>query len=144
MASKASLKRLRDSTSISWMACFGVADGIEQVLPLGVQEVVALLRFLEFFERLRIHRAQRFDARLHFLILLLGFFQTRFIQNRLFARGKLFQGRVELLAAGFVQVFQLGLFLHQLQFDLRSVFLRGLDVNAQLLERFFQRRKIRA
>ncbi len=34
----------------------GVADGIEQVLPLRVQEVVALLRFLEFFERLRIHR----------------------------------------------------------------------------------------
>ena len=31
----------------------GVADGIEQILPLGVQELVALLRFLEFFERLR-------------------------------------------------------------------------------------------
>ena len=39
----------------------GVADGIEQVLPLRVQEVVALLRFLELFERLRIHRPQRFD-----------------------------------------------------------------------------------
>ena len=32
---------------------FGVADGIEQVLALGVQEVVALLRFLEFLQGLR-------------------------------------------------------------------------------------------
>ena len=35
----------------------GVANGIEQILPLGVQEIVALLRFLKFFQSLRIHRA---------------------------------------------------------------------------------------
>ena len=54
----------------------GVADRIEQVLALRVQELVALLRFVKFFERLRIHRTQRFDARADFLVALLGFFNV--------------------------------------------------------------------
>ncbi len=51
----------------------GVADGIEQVLPLRAQEIVALLALLEFLERLRIDRPQRFDARADLVVLPLGF-----------------------------------------------------------------------
>ena len=47
---------------------FGVADGIEQVLPLRAQEVVALLRFLELLERLRVHRAEGFDRLPHLVV----------------------------------------------------------------------------
>ena len=111
---------------------FGVADGIEQVLPLRVQEVVALLGFLKFFERLRIHGAQRLDLRADFLIALLRLPPRRLRRaRRLRADAHLGRGGVQLLAAGFIQVFQIGLFLDQLQLDLRALFLRGLRFHAQ-------------
>src|SRR5260370_8492599 len=50
----------------------GIANGIEQVLPLGVQKLITLLCFLILFERLWIHGAQRFDARADLLIALFG------------------------------------------------------------------------
>ncbi len=115
----------------------GIADGIEQVLSLRVQELVALLRLVILFERLRIHRAQRFDAGTDFLIALLGFFDV----DRLSAfRFRLLRGcdlarrGAQFLAAGFVEIFQLGLLAHQFQLDVRALLLRGLGVDAQRLQ----------
>ena len=112
----------------------GIADGIEQVLALRVQELVALLRFVILFERLRIHRAQRFDAGADFLIALLGFFNVDGLgafRFRLLRGRDLAGGGAQFLAAGFVEILQLGLFAHQFQFDVRALLLRGLRVDAQ-------------
>ena len=117
----------------------GVADGIEQVLALRVQKIVALLRFLEFFERLRIHRAQRFDARLDFLVFLLGFGESGLVEHDFFACRQFFERSVQFLAAGFVQVLQLGLLLHQLEFDLRALLLRSLDDRGAVASAFPRR-----
>ncbi len=102
----------------------GIADRIEQVLPLRVQEIVALLRFLELFERLRIHRTQRLDPRADFLIALLGFGHARLqssgflglrsraassaAANRMFSSLRLVSSRY----------FSSACLLHQFQFDL--------------------------
>ena len=51
----------------------GVANGIDQVLPLRAQEILALLRFLELLHGRRVHRSQRLDAVAHFGGRLLGF-----------------------------------------------------------------------
>ena len=65
----------------------GVADRIEQVLALRVQEVVALLRFLVLLQRLRIHRAQRLDAGAATpLYLSLGLGEADFVESRFVRR----------------------------------------------------------
>ena len=45
----------------------GIANGVEQILPLRGQEVLPLLRFLELLLGRRIHRAEVLDLRLRFL-----------------------------------------------------------------------------
>ena len=60
-------ERLRESVLREFVdllnRLLGVADRIEQILPLRGQEVVPLLRLLELLQRRRIHRAQVFDLR---------------------------------------------------------------------------------
>ena len=68
MRSKASANFWRDTRSISRDGLLGVADGIEQILPLGAQEILPLRGFLKFFHGLRVHRTQRLDACADFLV----------------------------------------------------------------------------
>ncbi len=112
-----------------------IANGIEQILPLRVEEVVALLRFLEFLESLGIHRPQGLDARANFLVPLLRFRHAGLVQRNIFfpgqAGGDLRRRGVQLLAAGFVQILEVALFLDQLQLDLGAPLLRHLRFDAQ-------------
>jgi len=84
-ASKASLKAPPRFNVQLLNRLLRIADGIEQILALRVQEVVALLRLLEFFQRLRIHRPQSLNPRPHFLVTLLGFRHTGLVQRRVLA-----------------------------------------------------------
>ena len=92
IASKASLNRLPRFDVQLLNRLLGIADRIEQILPLRVEEVVALLRFLKFFQRLRIHRAQRLNPRANLLILLLRFRHARFVERSVvFCRSRHFR-----------------------------------------------------
>ena len=42
---------------------FSITDGVDQVLPLRAQEILALLALLILFERLRVDRPEPFDTR---------------------------------------------------------------------------------
>ena len=95
---------------------------------------MALLALLKFFERLRVDGTKGFDARAELVVLPLGFGKS-FAIGQLFLGGhQLFDGRVQFLAAGFVEIFQLGLFLHQVDFEFRALLVRGLDFGAQALQ----------
>ena len=103
----------------------GVADGIDQVLPLRAQEVVALLRFLELFHGRRVHRAQRLDAAAHFAgTACSASAMASASGDGSSARSQFLHRAVQFLAAGLVQELQLGLLAHQFHFDLRALLVR--------------------
>jgi len=58
------------------------------------------------------------------------FGQTRGVELRLLAGGQLFGRNTQLLAAGFGDVLEGGLALHELDFDVRAAFLRLLHGGA--------------
>ena len=58
MASKASENFCRDNLFDFLDRLLGVADGVDEVLTLRAQEVVALLRFLELFHGGLVYRAE--------------------------------------------------------------------------------------
>ena len=61
----------------------GRRDAVEQILALGVQEVVALLGLFVLFEGGRIHGAEIFDALAQQLVLLFGLGQGDFVEETL-------------------------------------------------------------
>ena len=73
MASKASANFWRETCVDFLDGLFGIADGIDQVLALRAQEIVALLGLLEFLHGGGVHRAERFDAVADFVGGLFGF-----------------------------------------------------------------------
>ena len=99
----------------------GIADGIDQVLALRAQEVVALLGFLKLFHGRGVDRAQRFDAVADFVGRLFGLGDGVGIGDRRLGVGQFHDRAVELLAAGLVEEFQLGLLADQVHFDLRAL-----------------------
>jgi len=90
----------------------GIANGVEQILALRIQEVVPLLGFFKLLHSLSVHRAQRFNPRPHVLVALLRFRQAVFIQHSLFRLCHLIQAGVQFLAAGLFQVLQFRLALY--------------------------------
>ncbi len=80
----------------------GVADRIDQVLPLRGEELLALKGDLVLFERRRIDRPQRFDLGLHFLVEPLGFAE-RFCVERVLEFRKLRERNAQFLPAGLVE-----------------------------------------
>ena len=76
--------------------------------------------------------------RAQFLIAGFAFQQRFFFEHCLFAARQLVQRRVQFLAAGFVEIFELGLSFDQIEFDLRAPILRRLNFDAQGLEALFQ------
>ena len=81
-----------------------VFDGLDQVVALAPQEFFALLAFLEFFERHHVHRAHRFDARLHFVVIRFGGDQIFADQQLRFLRHQFFGLRVQFRHAGLAEV----------------------------------------
>ena len=74
------------------------------------------------------------DRFAHFVALLLGLGDRIGVGDRLVARRQLFDRAVQLLAAGLVEELQLGLFAHQLDFDLRPLLVPLLHQRAQHLQ----------
>jgi hypothetical protein len=101
----------------------GVADGIDQVLALRAQEIVALLRLLILLHGGGVHRAEPFDAVAHLVGRLLGFGDGVAIGDGIVGGGQFLHRAAQFLAAGFVEVLQLGLLAHQVDFDLRALLL---------------------
>ena len=101
----------------------GVADGIDQVLPLRAQEFLALLRFLIFLHGRRHSPAPRSSMRARTSL------QRCSASAMASASGmgssavaSSSTGDVQFFAAGLVEELQLGLFAHQFDFDLRALF----------------------
>ena len=109
----------------------GVANGIEQVLTLAIEEIVTLLRFVVLFQCLWIHGTHGLDFGPDFLVEALGFGDTVVIQRGL---GQLIDGDIQFLAAGFIQEFELGLKLDQLHFDVRPMLAGFVHLHADRLE----------
>ena len=64
-----SLVKARFGDAVDFLdGLFGVADRVEQVLPLGAQEVVPLLRIFKFLKGFRVNGAERFDLGLNLFI----------------------------------------------------------------------------
>jgi hypothetical protein len=98
----------------------GVADGVEQVLPLSVEKIVPLLGLVELLHRFGVDRAQGVDLAAEFLALLFDFRQTYFVEDRFVAFRNLLQRAAELLVAGLLEILELGLLLHEVEFHLRA------------------------
>ena len=137
MASKASENFWRRNQVDFLNRLLGVADGIDQVLALGAQEIVALLRLLILLHGGGVDRAQPFDTAAHLVGRLLGFGDGVAIRNGVVGGGEFLHRAAQFLAAGFVEVLQLGLLAHQVDLDLRALLLRFLHRRAQSLELFF-------
>ena len=98
----------------------GIADGIQQILPLHAQEFLALRGFLEFF-----HAPARSPGpapRCARALLRIAARPRRWLRRREPFRRRAASSchrAVQFLAAGLVQILQLGLAPHQVHFDLR-------------------------
>ena len=137
MRSKASANFWRETRSISCDGFLRIADGIEQILPLHAEELLALRSFLKLLHGLRVHRTQRLDARAHFFIKALGVGDGFGVGNGFVAGGQFFNRAIQFLAAGLVEIFQLGLAADQIDFDLRAIGVGLLHHDAQQLQFVF-------
>ena len=86
-----------------------VLDRLHQVVALAAQEAFALLAFLKFLERHHVHRAHRFDARLHFVVVRFGGDQFFADQQLRCLRHQFFGLRVQFGDAGLAQVVAVGI-----------------------------------
>src|ERR1019366_1152447 len=115
----------------------GVADGIDQVLTLGAEEIVALLGLLILLHGGGVDGAETFDTVAHLVGRLLGIGHGVAIGDGVVGGGEVLHGAAQFLAAGFVEVLQLGLFAHQIDLDLGALLLHFVDRGAQSFKVFF-------
>src|SRR6185436_19250878 len=118
---------------------FRISNRVEQILALGVQEVVTLLRFLKFLESLRIYGTQRLDARPDLLRALLDLAYADFVERSFLDGGQLRGGNVQIPTAGLVQIPQVTLLADQLYFDRVPALLSRLGIRPQRTQRFIER-----
>ena len=121
-----------------------IANGVQQILPLRIEEVVTLLRLLKLFERLRIHRAHRLNAAPYLLILLLGFQQLHLVRLNLHRGSELLNRSAQLLARRLLEELQLAALPHQLHFNLLTLLLRFSRRGSQTLQSLAQLVEVRA
>ena len=89
---------------------------------------LALFALLEFFERHHVHRAHRFHARLHFVVIRLGCDQLFADQELALLRHQFFRLRVQFGHAGLAQIVAVGIIARFFDLALASL-------GAQLVER---------
>ena len=99
-----------------------VGDRLQQVVALARQEREALLALVELFERHHVHRAHRFDARLHLAVVGFGDRQLFAGDERRFGGDQVFGLRVDFRHAGFAQVLAVGVVARALDFGVAALF----------------------
>ena len=100
---------------------FGIADGIEEVLALRVEEVVALLGLFEFLKRIGIDRAKSFDLAADFGVLLFGFSELRFVEDGCFGGCEFSYGDAEFLLTGLFEMPDVALLADEFDFRLLTL-----------------------
>ena len=114
----------------------GVADRVQQVLPLGVEKLVALLRLFVLLQGKHVHRAEGSDLRFQVLVEVFGFGQL--LRSALpEVRRELGERTLQLAPAGFVLVLDVGVQLDEPQLGGGAAFANRLELFSVLLQLVF-------